>query len=140
LVSETKEQSMRFTRSRGARLSVLAAGAVIAGAVAPPVLAGPQRKADSSATVKITCRGTVRVCKAVVSIAGGASNRRVVIELPGTSWKPPKITVVPRSSRGAYLISNRRFALGGSEYRFTLNAVRANPRGAHLTLTFRQSQ
>jgi hypothetical protein len=131
---------MRFSRSRGARLSVLAAGALAAGVIAPPALAGPQRKSDSSATVKVTCRGTQRLCKAVVSIAGGASNRRVVIKLPGTNWRPPTVTVTPRSSRGAYLLTQSRFVLGGSEYRFTLNAVKPNPRGAHLTFTFRESQ
>ena len=131
---------MRISRSRAARLSILAAGALAAGAVAVPAVAGPQREADPSATVRVTCRGSERLCKAVVSIAGGASNRRVVIKLPGTSWKQPTVAVTPASSRGAYLISQRRFALGGSEYRFTLNAVRANPRGVHLTLTFRESQ
>jgi hypothetical protein len=130
---------MRFSRSRGARLSMLAAGALVAGAITPPALAGPSRRGDASATVKVTCRGTERLCKAVVGIAGGASNRRVVVMLPGTSWKKPTVTVSPRSSRGAYLLSQRRFAVGGSEYRFTLNAVRGNPRGAHLTLTFRQA-
>jgi hypothetical protein len=130
---------MRVPRSRAARFSLLAAGAIAAGVIAPPAVASPDRKATSGATVKVTCRGTERACKAVVSIAGGASNRRVVVMLPGTHWKSPTVTVTPRSSRGAYLISNRRFALGGAEYRFTLNAVRANPRGAQLTLTFRQA-
>lgn len=131
---------MRSSRSRAARLSVLGAGALVVGALAPPAMAGPDRKAAPTATVRVTCRGTQRLCKAVVSIAGGASDRRLVIKLPGTNWRQPTVTVTPASSRGAYLISQRRFALGGSEYRFTLNAVKANPRGAHLTLTFRESQ
>jgi hypothetical protein len=73
-----------------------------------------------------------------VSLAGGASNKLVRIELPGTSWRSPSVRVTPASSRGAYSISRAQFALGGSEYRFTLNAVRGNPRGSHLTLTFRK--
>jgi hypothetical protein len=46
------------------------------------------------------------------------------------------VSVTPASSRGAYSISKARFASGGSEYRFTLSAVRSNPRGSHLTLKF----
>jgi hypothetical protein len=78
------------------------------------------------------------MCSATVSLAGGASNKLVRIELPGTSWRSPSVRVTPASSRGAYSISGARFALGGSEYRFTLNAVRGNPGGSHLTLTFRK--
>ena len=84
----------------------------------------------------VTCRGSERKCTATVSLAGGASNKLVKIALPGTSWRRPTIRVTPSSSRGAYSISHAAFALGGSEYRFTLNAVKANPRGSHLTLTF----
>jgi hypothetical protein len=89
-------------------------------------------------TAKVACRGSERVCSASVSIAGGASNRLVMIELPGTSWRSPSVSVSPASSRGAYSITSGRFTLGGSEYRLILNAVRANPRGSHLTLTFRK--
>jgi hypothetical protein len=86
----------------------------------------------------ITCRGSEQVCKASVSLAGGASNKLIKVALPGTSWRRPSVGVTPASSRGAYSISRAQFFLGGSEYRFTLNAVRANPRGSHLTLTFRK--
>jgi len=86
----------------------------------------------------VGCRGTERLCTATVSLSGGASNQLVRVELPGTSWRAPSVSVTPKSSRGAYSISHKRFALGGSEYRFTLNAVQSNPRGAHLTLTFRK--
>ena len=84
----------------------------------------------------VMCRGSERMCTATVSLAGGASNKLVKIALPGTSWRRPTVRVTPSSSRGAYSISHAAFALGGSEYRFTLNAVKANPRGSHLTLTF----
>ena len=89
-------------------------------------------------TTTVTCRGSERTCSASVGLAGGASNKIVRIELPGTSWRPPSVRVTPASSRGAYSITRPRFAVGGSEYRFTLNAVRSNPRGSHLTLTFRK--
>src|SRR5207247_8468041 len=36
----------------------------------------------------------------------------------------------------SFSISHAKFALGGSEYRFTLSAVRGQPGGAHLTFTF----
>jgi hypothetical protein len=78
------------------------------------------------------------MCSASVSLAGGASNKLVRIELPGTSWRAPSVRVTPASSRGAYSITRARFASGGSEYRFTLSAVRSNPRGSRLTFTFRK--
>jgi hypothetical protein len=115
-----------------ATISACLGGAFLAAAVATG-------SADAaSKTVTVTCRGSERVCNASVSLAGGAGNKLVKVELPGTSWRRPSVRVTPPSSRGAYSISRGRFALGGSEYRFTLNAVKANPRGSHLTLTFRK--
>jgi hypothetical protein len=115
-----------------ALLGVCLSAAYVAAALAPISLA------NAGATAPVACRGSERVCSASVSIAGGASNRLVMIELPGTSWRSPSVSVSPASSRGAYSISSARFTLGGSEYRLVLNAVRANPRGSHLTLTFRK--
>lgn len=111
--------------------------ACLCGAYLAATIAAGSADAATRAQV-VTCRGTERVCNASVSLAGGASNKAVKVELPGTSWRRPSVRVSPRSSRSAYSISRGRFALGGSEYRFTLNAVRANPRGARLTLTFRK--
>ena len=113
-------------------LCVCLSGACAAFSLAPGSAVG----ASKSTTVR--CRGSERECSATVSLAGGASNRLVRIELPGTSWRSPSVRVSPTSSRGAYSISRARFALGGSEYRFTLNAVRSNQRGSRLTLTFRK--
>lgn len=104
--------------------------------LAVTIAAGSAAAAGKVETV--TCRGSEQVCKASVGLAGGASSRLVKVELPGTSWRRPSVRVSPASSRGAYSISRGRFALGGSEYRFTLNAVKANPRGSRLTLTFRK--
>ena len=112
--------------------SVCLCGACLAAALAPGVTA-------ASGSTSVRCRGTERSCTASVSLAGGASNRLVTIELPGTSWRSPSVGVTPASSRGAYSISKARFALGGSVYRFTLNAVRANPRGSRLTRGSRAS-
>lgn len=85
----------------------------------------------------VRCRGDGRSCQARISIAGGASNRRITIRLTDTNLSLRSVTVSPKSSRGAYRLSGGRFALGGSEYLVTLNAVRANPRGSYLILTFR---
>jgi hypothetical protein len=111
-------------------LSVCLSGAYVAFALAPVSATG--------ASTTVRCRGTERACSATVSLAGGASNKLVTIELPGTSWRPPSVSVTPASSRGAYSISRARFVSGGSDYRFTLSAVRGNPRGSHLTLKFRK--
>jgi hypothetical protein len=113
-------------------LSVCLSAACVAFALAPVGATG------ASKTTTVKCRGTERACSATVSLSGGASNKPVTIELPGTSWRAPSVSVSPASSRGAYSISRARFASGGSEYRFTLNAVRGNPRGSHLTLKFRK--
>ena len=40
----------------------------------------------------------------------------------------------PSNSRGACNISDPHYT--DSDYRFVLNAVKGNPRGSHLTLTF----
>ena len=115
-----------------AMLSACLCGAYLALALLP---GGADASSQSAA---VGCHGSERLCTASVSLAGGASNKLIRIELPGTSWRRPSVRVSPASSRGAYSITKARFALGGSEYRFVLNAVRANPRGSHLTLSFRK--
>jgi hypothetical protein len=93
----------------------------------------------ASRTTTVRCRGSQRVCSAVVSLAGGASNKLVRIELPGTRWRTPRVQVAPTRSRGSYSITGAGFVSGGSEYRFTLNAARGNPRGSRLVFIFRVS-
>jgi hypothetical protein len=97
-------------------------------------LAASPAGAASSQTVR--CVGTADFCGATVSIAGGASNRVVTINLTDTNFKRVGIRVIPSSSRGAFSISKASFRLGGSQYRFTLNAVRANPPRARIILLF----
>jgi hypothetical protein len=84
----------------------------------------------------ITCKGSARSCRATVPLAGGASNRKLVIRLTDTNLRLRSITAVPRRSRSAYLLTGGHYRLRGSEYVITLNAVRSNPKGSHLTLTF----
>jgi hypothetical protein len=107
-------------------------GACLAAALAPSSAVAASR------TTTVKCRGNERVCSAAVSLAGGASNKLVRIELPGTSWRAPRVSVTPASSRGAYSITGARFASGGSEYRFTLNAARGNPRRSYVWFAFRK--
>jgi hypothetical protein len=84
-------------------------------------------------TVTKTCNGT-STCTAAFSLRGGASNEKLVIQLPGTSFRKPRVSVSPSSLKGAYSLSHGKFQLGGSEYTVTLNAVQSIRRG---TLTFR---
>jgi hypothetical protein len=95
--------------------------------VAPALAAG---------TTNVRCTGTADFCGAKVSIAGGASNRVVTIGLSDTNLKLVSVSAIPGTSRGAFGISKASYRLGGSQYRFTLNAVRGNPRGARIILQF----
>jgi hypothetical protein len=71
-----------------------------------------------------------------VSIAGGASDRQLAVALTDTDLKLVAVRVLPSSSKGAYEISRASYRVGGSVYRFTLNAVKANPKGARIVLMF----
>jgi hypothetical protein len=84
----------------------------------------------------IRCVGTADYCGATVSIAHGAQDRVVTVNLTDTNLKLVKVTVRPPASKGAYDISKASYREGGSQYRFTLNAVRANPAGARIILIF----
>lgn len=109
-------------------LPILVAGAFAA------ALTTPTAGAAANQTVK--CVGTADFCGATVSIAGGASNSVVTINLTDTDFSLVGVRVIPATSRGAFSISNASFQLGGSQYRFTLNAVRSNPSGARIILLF----
>jgi hypothetical protein len=106
---------------------------VIVGAiVASALTVAPAGAASQS----VRCIGNADFCGASVSIAGGASNRVVTINLTGTNFRRVGLRVIPASSRGAFSITKASFRLGGSQYRFTLNAVSSNPRGARIVLLF----
>jgi hypothetical protein len=92
--------------------------------------------AGAARTQTVRCVGTANFCGATVSIAGGASNRVVNVNLTGTNLKLVRVSVIPATSRRGVSISRASYRLGGSQYRFTLNAVRANPRGARIVLIF----
>jgi hypothetical protein len=84
----------------------------------------------------VRCVGTGDFCGAAVSLVGGASNRVVTVNLTDTDLKLARVSVIPAASRRAFSISKASYRLGGSQYRFTLNAVRANRRGARIILIF----
>jgi pimeloyl-ACP methyl ester carboxylesterase len=77
------------------------------------------------------------VCRARVGLAGGASNRTVIIRLSDTDLSLSSVQPNRRSLRGAYSLSRRRRRAGGSEYVLVLNADQSIPRGSFLIFTFR---
>jgi len=88
-----------------------------------------------SATVR--CRGGSDSCRARVGLAGGASDKRVTIELSDTDLRLVSVRPNRPSLRGAYGLFDQRLRRGGSEYRFGLNAVQSTPAGSDLVFTFR---
>jgi hypothetical protein len=87
-------------------------------------------------TVSVVCRGGANACKAVVSVAGGASRERVRITLSDTDLKLARVVAKPKSIKGAYQLYGGKYSLGGSLYTVNLNAVQAIPRRATLTFEF----
>jgi pimeloyl-ACP methyl ester carboxylesterase len=88
----------------------------------------------------VRCRGGPSLCRARVSLAGGASNRKVVIRLPDTDLRLSSVRPNRSSLHDAYGLFANRLRAGGSEYVFRLNAAQSIPRGSHLTFTFRATR
>jgi hypothetical protein len=84
----------------------------------------------------VRCRGGADSCRARVSLAGGASDKRVVIRLPDTHLRLLSMRPNRRSLRGAYGLFGQRLRAGGSEYVFRLNAAQSIRPGAYLIVTF----
>ncbi len=106
------------------------------GAFVIPTRVGSGSKPPRSGTQTVRCHGGAHACEATVSIAGGASNRKLVIGLSDTNFRLTSVTASPKSSQRAYTLSRGHYALGGSEYIVTLDALKSNPMGAHLVLKF----
>jgi pimeloyl-ACP methyl ester carboxylesterase len=85
----------------------------------------------------VRCRGGGDSCRATVSLAGGASDKRVTIELSDTDLRLVSVRPNRPSLRGAYGLFDQRLRRGGSEYTFGLNAVQSTPAGSYLVFTFR---
>jgi hypothetical protein len=113
---------------KGRQITALATALAIAAAVALPAGAAPNPI--------VKCVGTADFCGATVSIAGGASDRHVTVRLTDTDLRLVAVRAIPASSRGAFSITHPSYRLGGSEARFTLNAVKANPPRARIILLF----
>jgi hypothetical protein len=95
-------------------------------------------RAAHGGTQVVSCHVTPISCQARVNIAGGASDRKLIVHLPLHSvqlWLD-SVTAAPRSVNGSYALSDGHFAQGHSEYVARLDAVRSEPRGSHLVLTF----
>ncbi len=83
----------------------------------------------------VRCLGTEAVCTANVELDGGASNERVLVQLPGTALRLRATTPVPASLKGAFRATGGSYTTGGSVYRFTLNAVGSITDG-YASMTF----
>jgi hypothetical protein len=112
--------------SRLAPAAIVAAGAL---AIIPTA-------AEAAGSARAVCKGTERSCTATFSLAGGASNKKLVVQLPGTNLKLVNVSATPSYVHGAYALGRGRFSLGGSVYTTTLNAVESIGKGAKLRLQF----
>ena len=115
----------------------LTRAAVVAALMPAVVLVTTAAAAKTMPTPRVvSCSGGTSSCVATVSIAGGASNLPVIVHLTHNNLKLASVEAVPASSAGSYMISNTKFVKGGSEFQFTLNAVKSNPTAARIILTF----
>jgi hypothetical protein len=111
---------------RGATAAL--ATSMIAGALAS--------SAGAAGSATATCRGSANLCEATFSLAGGASNKRLTVQIPGTNLRLLAVNATPAYVRGAYRLFGGRFTTGGSVYTVNLDAVDSIPAGAKLTMTF----
>jgi hypothetical protein len=93
-------------------------------------------RARGGGTTVVRCRGGSNSCTARVSLAGGASNEKVVIQLTDDDLGLLSVRPNRPALRGAYSITGQRLRFGGSEYALRLNAVRSIPRGSFLRFRF----
>jgi pimeloyl-ACP methyl ester carboxylesterase len=88
----------------------------------------------------VRCRGGADSCRARVSLAGGASNKKVVIELSDSDLRLVSVRPNRGALRGAYGLFGQRLRAGGTRYAFRLNAVQSIRGGSYLTITFRSTR
>ncbi len=93
-------------------------------------------KPPKRGTQVVKCRGSARSCQAKINLAGGAHNRKIVIQLTDTDFSLRSIKAPPRRKHAAYSLTNGHFIQGGSKYVVTLNAARSSRPGSQLTLRF----
>jgi hypothetical protein len=107
---------------------------VAALALLPAAIVAVPAGAAGSQTVK--CIGNGDFCGVTIGIAGGASNKVITVNLTDTNFRRVGVRVTPPASKGAFGISKASFQKGGSQYKFTLNAVKSNPKAARIILLF----
>ncbi|HCB04957.1 MAG TPA: hypothetical protein DEQ43_12065, partial [Nocardioides bacterium] len=107
-----------------ASVGVLSA-ALAAGAVLVPAQAAAPSATSAAKAGQVRCVGSTTSCTAKVSLAGGASNRKVTIALPANNLR--LVAAKPSNSNldGAYLVSDQHMTPGRRSYTFTLNAAEA---------------
>jgi hypothetical protein len=86
--------------------------------------------------VAVPCRARGGTCRASVSLAGGASDKKVVVGLTDTDLRLVSVRPNHRSLRGSYGLSGNRLRRGGSEYVFRLNAAQSTGADSKLILSF----
>jgi pimeloyl-ACP methyl ester carboxylesterase len=101
------------------------------------VIRAVRRVVKALRPVAVRCRGGSRFCRARVSLAGGASDKQVVIQLTDADLRLVSVRPNRRSLRGAYGLAGHRLRQRGSRYVVRLNAVQSIPRGSYLVFTFR---
>ncbi len=87
--------------------------------------------------VTIRCHGGKRSCRAKVPIGGGATDRKVTIDLPATNLRRVAARPSNRSLRGSYSLTGRHFGDGRRTYQLTVSANQSVPAGSYLMVTFR---
>lgn len=118
-----------MSRTTLRRIAPLAA--IAAGALTVPTAA----QAAGSQTV--VCKGSEARCTATISLAGGASDKKIRVELPGTSeLRLISVSATPSYAAGAYDLYDPGYSLGGSLFTSKLSAVKSLPKGAKLRLRF----
>jgi hypothetical protein len=70
----------------------------------------------------VRCRGGADSCRARVSLAGGASNKKVVIRLSDSDLRLVSVRPNRRALRDAYGMFGQRLRAGGTRYPLRLNA------------------
>lgn len=109
--------------------TTIAAGAIALLAAAAPAVA----TAAEQRTVR--CTGTADGCGVAIPIAGGADDEVVTVKLTDTNLQLDSVTAISAVKNG-YDLSKETYRAGGSEFRFTLDAKRSNPKRARVVLVF----
>ncbi|HEY4280049.1 MAG TPA: hypothetical protein VGM91_17625 [Conexibacter sp.] len=111
-------------------LSTAGAALACAAALAPAAPA----LADGKPTVR--CVGGSDFCTATVGIADGANDKAVTVRLTDPDLRLVKVTALNALDEEPYAIDDASTRHHGSQFHFTLDAPKANPKGARLVLQF----